>query len=314
MPRFNVSRAELRAILGGDSDDLASFVAKRGAPIILDGGLATSLELRGMPMKPPLWTSEALYSPEWSEVLHDIHRAYVVAGAEIITANSFRAGKSVLRHISDDDAAMTEVVNRAIKIARDAVDSVPGANALIAGSMAPVADCYRPDLIPPPELAWDHHRWQAQKLAAAGADLLLCETFNAVCEALIAVRAAVETGLPVWVSFVGQGGSTLAGDNFQETCRMMAVSGASAILLNCSTLETITAFLKAASANRRLPFGFYPNNEARSQTIASSTTDCCTTQVILHDDDVLARHVAALSQEYGASIIGGCCGTTPDYI
>ncbi|MBY4640945.1 homocysteine S-methyltransferase family protein [Gluconacetobacter entanii] len=304
----------LTTVIQGSSDDLSAFVANRGAPILLDGGLATSLESRGMPMKPPLWTSEALFTPRWRSALYDIHRDYVVAGADIITANTFRTGKLILSNIFSDDTEMSEVVNLAVKIAKKAVESVPRATALVAGSMAPVADCYRPDLVPSSEVAWEHHRWHARKLAAAGADILLCETFNSVSEALIAVQAGVDTGLPVWVSFVGQGNATLAGESFREVCDELVSSGAKAILLNCSTLETTVEFLRVANAHSHIPYGFYPNNEGRLSTIGSLVEGCCSEHGIVYTCDVLVRRVAELCRKYNVTIVGGCCGTTPRYI
>src|SRR6185436_730655 len=117
---------------------------------------------------------------------------------------------------------------RAVAIARAAVP----AGHRVAGSLAPLEDCYRPDLSPADPRA--EHRELARALAAAGVDLLLCETFPHVGEALIAVEEAVATGIATWVSFTaGPEANLLFPDDVARGAREAAARGAQAVLVNC---------------------------------------------------------------------------------
>src|SRR5262245_13933060 len=188
---------------------------------ILDGPMGTELAARGVPTPAPRWSAEAI--DRAPEVMAAIHREYAAAGATVHTANTFRTKR---RQIPD---RWDELARRAVAIARA---SVP-ARHRVAGSIAPLEDCYRPDLSPPdprPE-----HRELARALAGAGVDLLLCETFPHVGEALIAVEEAVQTGLPTWVAFTaGPDATLLTPREIEAGAREAVARGASAVLVNCT--------------------------------------------------------------------------------
>src|SRR5207248_6538413 len=157
------------------------------AMIVLDGATGTELGRRGVETRSRLFSAAALLSEEGVATLRAVHADYVSAGAQVITANTFRTNPRKA------GARWRELTELAVRVARES-------GARVAGSMAPVEDCYRPDLRPSPDVALLEHRELAQALAAAGCDLLLVETVVAADEGLVAVRAAVETGLPVWVA------------------------------------------------------------------------------------------------------------------
>ncbi|MGB5415925.1 MAG: homocysteine S-methyltransferase family protein, partial [Polyangiales bacterium] len=131
---------------------------------ILDGAIGTELASRGLTLEAPTWSARAIHQAP--KLLAEVHAAYVEAGATLHTANTFRTQP---RAFGDGwRLALTD----AVRIARDAV----GPGQTLLGSMAPVEDCYRPDLSPGKE-ARTEHRQVASALAGAGCDVLLCETF-----------------------------------------------------------------------------------------------------------------------------------------
>jgi S-methylmethionine-dependent homocysteine/selenocysteine methylase len=83
--------------------------------------------------------------------------------------------------------------------------ALPGRDIFVAGSLSPLEDCYRPDLVPDDAALAREHGAQARFLAEAGVDLILAETHNTIREAVAAVRAAKATGVPVFVSLVTDG-------------------------------------------------------------------------------------------------------------
>ena len=130
---------------------------------LLDGPLGSELAARGVSTSLPLWSAAALDSAP--EVVAAIHADYAAAGARVHTTNTFRTRPR------DAGERWELLARRAVRLARD---SVPAGHR-VAGSIAPLADCYRPDLSPTDSRP--EHRDLARLLAEEGVDLLLCETF-----------------------------------------------------------------------------------------------------------------------------------------
>src|SRR5690606_9564410 len=154
-----------------------------------------------------------------------LDHAYVAAGAEIVTADTCRTHRRSLA-AAGLAARAAELTALAVRLARAAAGQAAGSRPCwIAGSIAPLEDCYRPDLVPDDEALAREHAAQAEALAAAGADLLLVETMNTVREAHAATRAAAATGLPVWTSFVCDGaGRLLSGEPLAAALDAVAAS------------------------------------------------------------------------------------------
>jgi S-methylmethionine-dependent homocysteine/selenocysteine methylase len=270
-----------------------------GAPLVLDGATGTELERRGIACDAPLWSAHALLGD--TSVLAAIHRDYVRAGAEILTANSFRTQRRTLAHAGLGERA-GELTQRAVALARAAL----GREGFVAGSIAPLEDCWRPDLVPEDDALAREHAEHARHLAAAGADVLLVETMNTIREACAAARAAKATGLPVWVSFAcDDAAKLLSGERLDAALVAIATHGPDLVGVNCLPAPNIVATLAALGASGR-PFAVYANLGA---PVAG------TPGVRAHDASPAA--FAAHAQQWiagGARVVGGCCGTTPAHI
>jgi len=261
--------------------------------IVLDGATGTELARRGVDTRGTLFSAAALLSEQGIAALRAVHAAYVQAGAQVITANTFRTNPRKA------GGRWRELTGIAVRIARES-------GAKVAGSMAPVEDCYRPDLRPPPRIAEAEHRELARALAQAGCDLLLVETVVAADEGLAAVRAAAATGLPVWVGALAMpDGSMRSGDDLGAFFRDARSEGARAALINCVPPAGVDAGLDAAAASG-LPFGAYAHMGEVDPNAGWPVTP------VLSPKDYAARAAGWLGR--GASILGGCCGTTPAHI
>jgi len=252
--------------------------------------MGTLLIDEGIPCPAPGWSAHALR--DHPNAVCAIHGKYARAGADVHTANTFRTQPD---SIGEDWRTLTE---QAVGLTRSSV--TPGSK--IAGSIAPLADCYRPDLSPlHPE---ERHHKMASALAAAGVDLLLVETFPHVQEAIAACKAAVSTGLPVWVSFTaGYRGDLLSPAEIRAGADEAARHGAQAVLVNCipavMTLDYVQALHGVDAA-----VGAYANAGHISDALG------------LNDPSGPQRYADLAHQwiEAGASIVGGCCGTGPAHI
>ncbi len=258
---------------------------------LLDGPMGTELAARGVATPLPAWSAAALR--EAPDVVAAIHRDYAAAGAEIHTAATFRTrARSV-------GAGWEELARIAVRLAREAVPP----DARVAGSLAPLGDCYRPEETPPdprPE-----HRALARVLADAGADLILCETFPHVGEGLIAVEEAAATGLETWAAFTaGPEASLLTPQEIGRAACEAVRRGARAVLVNCvPAVKTLPFVERLAEAG--VPFGAYAN--------AGSPDDAIGWKPV----PFAAERYADLATswiEAGATIVGGCCGTGLEHI
>ncbi|WP_234023356.1 homocysteine S-methyltransferase family protein [Sorangium cellulosum] len=263
--------------------------------MILDGPLGTELAARGVATPAPLWSAAALVDARGCEAVRAIHREYTRAGATVHTANTFRTKR---RQAGD---AWAELAARAVALAREATS----AGHRVAGSIAPLEDCYRPDLSPTGARA--EHRELSRALAAAGVDLLLCETFPHVGEALVALEEAAATGVEAWVSFTpGPSADLLSPEDVGRAAREAASRGARAVLVNCAPATRTLEYVERLAASG-VPFGAYANAGAADEGLGWAGGQ----------DSASAARYAALARrwiEAGATIVGGCCGTGPAHI
>ena len=269
------------------------------APLVLDGATGTELERRGVECAAPLWSAHALLGD--TSALEEIHRDYVRAGAEILTANTFRTQRRTLAHAGLGDRA-GELTQRAVALARAAI----GRDGFVAGSMAPLEDCWRPDLVPGDDALASEHVEHAEDLARAGADLLLVETMNTIREACAAARAAQATGLPVWVSFACDDASKLlSGETLAAALAAVGALEPVLVGVNCLPAPHVGAALPVLEAARR-PFAVYANLGAPLAGASGARMhDATPAEFAAHAHTWIA---------HGARIIGGCCGTQPAHI
>ncbi len=260
--------------------------------ILLDGPLGTQLLARGVPTPIPLWSAWALeHQPE---AVRSIHADYAAAGATVHTANTFRTKR---RQLGPDWEPLARL---AVSICRQAVPS----DHRVAGSIAPLEDCYRPDLSPADPRS--EHRELALLLAEAGCDLLLCETFPHVGEALIAIEEAANTGVETWASFTaGPEADLLRPEQMADAARAAVDLGARAVLINCVPASATLPFIQALVAAVQVPIGAYANAGHAEELMGWSPSP--------QGPGLYLRH-ARTWREAGASILGSCCGTGPAHI
>ena len=202
--------------------------------MLLDGATGTELTRRGVDTGLPLWSANALLTDEGAHVLQQIHADYLAAGADIVTANTFRTHVRALAPSGNAHRAL-ELTQRAVEIARAAIAETPGEKPrFVAGSISTLEDCYRPDLVPPEDECRAEHSERVRHLISSGVDLLLLETFNMVREAVIAAKLATISGTPVIVSFVcNPAGHILSGETLTEAARQLLPLGVVALGVNC---------------------------------------------------------------------------------
>lgn len=276
-------------------------------PILLDGATGTELDRRGVDTGLPLWSARALL--EAPEVLKQIHLDYLNAGAEVLTSNTFRTHRRSLDN-AGIGAKAKELTILAVQIAKDAIQEHNhngGHSAWVAGSIAPLEDCYSPELVPPQEECLIEHAEMVANLVEGGADFLLVETMNTIREAESIVLAAKETGLPFAVSFVLRtDGNLFSGETIEQAVNTIAPYHPIMLGINCTPSTTITDSLIELQSHTHLPISGYGNIGHTDAIKGWENTE-----------DVSAVEYAMFAKEWeeiGLRMLGGCCGTSPAYI
>lgn len=263
--------------------------------LILDGAMGTLLQQRGLP---PGKLPE-LFCLTHGDVVCDIHRSYLEAGSQVIYTNTFGANRLKL---AGSGHSVAEVVSAAVKLARQAA----GHSALVALDIGPLGELLEPMGSLRFEDAYDLFREIAQAGADAGADLAVIETLTDLYEAKAALLAVKEnTALPAFVTMsFEQSGRTFTGCTIPSMARTLEGLGADAIGMNCSLGPDLMAPMLAELAQHtRLPVIAKPNAGLPDPVSGRHEMDPATfVQALL------------ACQEAGATIFGGCCGTSPDEI
>src|SRR5262245_52258132 len=228
-----------------------------GPPLLLDAAMGTELQRRDADTKLPLWSAAALLRDP--ELVWTIHSDEVSAGAEILTANTFRTHARSLAKAGLAERS-GELSARAVQLANQAA-AAPGREVFVAGSLSPLEDCYRPDLVPDDAALEREHGAQARFLAEAGVDLIIAETHNTIREAATALSAPKQTGLPVVLSLVTDGeGRLLSGESIAAAAHALRPLGPDVLGINCipaARLGGDLAILAAAAPG--LPLSAYGN-------------------------------------------------------
>jgi homocysteine S-methyltransferase len=280
--------------------------------LILDGAVATELQRHGVALTEPWMTSAPLLTTAGQDLLERVHRDYLAAGAQVITANTFRTNLRALVRCGVDESQAGRLVQRAVGIAREACAS-GGSTAAVAASIAPVEDCYQPGLVPAESALRAEHGWLARTAAAAGAQIGLAETMNSVLEARVAVASVAAAGLVPWVSFVcTDGGRLLSGEDVGYAARVVEDAGAQLVLVNCTAPGPLEEALDVLSSVASVPLGAYPNIEDRSAL--PEWTHVSGHVPVAQEPIEFAATVESWRKRYGLQVVGGCCGSTPEHI
>ena len=269
-------------------------------PVVTDGAWGTQLQARGLAIGefPDAWN---LTHPDR---VSEVARAYVHAGSQVILTNTFGANRIRLMENSLAERVV-EINQRGVEISRAAA----GGRAAVFASIGPSGKLILSGEVTAKELQTAFVE-QARALAQGGADALVVETMSDLQEAQLAVAAARTTGLPVVACMVFDSGKnrdrTMMGITPEHAARALSSAGADVMGANCGQgilgFEPICQRLRAATS---LPIWIKPN-AGLPQLVEGRT-------VYEGTPEAFADQVPALLAA-GASFIGGCCGTSPDFI
>jgi 5-methyltetrahydrofolate--homocysteine methyltransferase len=272
-------------------------------PLAADGAMGSSLIARGLPagMPPEAW----LLTPEGAAAVAAVHAEHAAAGAQIVLSATF--GASAVRLLEGPAAGRTEEICRAaVAIARAAVPP----DCLVAGDLGPTGALLAPYGDLEPAAARAAFAEQAGALAAAGADLLWVETMADLAEARAAVEGARDAApdVPIVATLTFERGRTLFGDRPEAAAAALAELGVAGIGANCGGgFDAVLEVLPGLAAGAPGLLVVAKANAGRPAVAADGTVTYPATPAD-------AAGYARRAVELGASIVGGCCGTTAGHV
>lgn len=268
--------------------------------VILDGATGSNLRKAGM----PVGSSSEEWVLKYPQILQELQKAYVDAGSDIVYAPTFAANRINLKNFGLSDKVV-ELNTQLVKIAKDGV----GGRAWVAGDLTTTGQPMEPGGTLTYDELYQAYREQIKVLADAGVDLLVAETMLGVEETMVALDAAQSVcDLPVMCSLsLEADGTARYGGNAIEAVTTLQEMGADAVGLNCSVgpdqLEAVITNMKQVA---KVPILAKPNAGMPQITDKGEAVY-----------DMTAEHFAYYTKklvEAGAGLVGGCCGTTPEYI
>lgn len=267
-----------------------------GRFLLFDGAMGTMLQKSGL----KLGELPENYNLQYPEIIFNIHKEYIDAGADIITTNTFGANRLKLK---DSKYTVEEVIRAGVRIARKAAG-----DKLVALDIGPIGQMMEPIGTLAFDEAYDIFKEQVIAGTAAGADIILIETLSDLYEAKAAILAAKENSqLPVICTMTfNSDHRTLTGTDTITMVQVLEGLGVDVLGLNCSLgPKELQPILDEVLKYVSVPVIIQPN--AGLPKIEDGRT------VYSLSSQDFAMEVRAMAQK-GASIFGGCCGTTPEYI
>ncbi len=273
---------------------------------ILDGGMGREIKKRLPHFDLNLWSASAFDG--YDDLIIEIHREFIAAGASVITTNNYAVVPSILEK-ADRLNQFERLTKRSGMIANIARETSP--NVQIAGSLPPLKSSYRPDLVPSKDKALPIYDQIATWLSPL-VDILLLESMSSIDEAKTAISIAETFDRPVWVAFIvddQQPTQLLSGEPVSDIVEALNKFSVDAILFNCCHASSITIALnelqfKGITGGYANAFNALPKNWHHGDPRGTDHTISPGTYTKHAEDWVQA----------GASIIGGCCEIGPNYI
>jgi len=272
---------------------------------LLDGAMGSEFIRRGEILPPHTWSADVnLTNPD---LLYGIHQEYVTAGVDYLTTNTFRTtprafqktGLSYKESYSTAKISMHNAVQMARKASNDSIK--------ILGSIAPLEDCYSPDLFPGADLATKEFSVITEWLADERIDIFLLETMNNILETKTCLDVVEKYKLPIWVSFnLLDSDHIQSGELLKDAIKMVNKFSVDCILLNCNPLNRTFGALETLARHCSGKWGIYPNLGVGEPSPDGIIKD--------YHSDAEFIDLTKNAVKLGATVVGGCCGSNPQHI
>jgi homocysteine S-methyltransferase len=270
--------------------------------------MGSELIRRGIELPKHIWSADA--NINFPQDVQQIHTSHVKAGSDYLTTNTFRTtpraydkAHKINKWTKNSFNLAQESLEKAVSLAKNAAIS----STSIIGSIAPLEDCYQPNLFPGKEVARSEFSLLGKWLTEAGVDILLLETMNSIIETEAALIALQKLNYPIWVSFVLKNQQQLlSGDLLLDALRLLNNFNVSMVLLNCNPLDRTIKTINNIVNNWHGSWGIYPNLGK-----GEPSPDGC---IVEYEPINKFVFVIRRAVDLGATVVGACCGSTANHI
>ena len=292
---------------------------------ILDGGTGSEIRKRGYDVPShieSIWSAQALIDNP--EVVEQIHYDYIHAGANYITINNYTLTQPILSRAKIKNK-LKELTLLSIELAHNAKKR-SGKDVKIIGSLPPLETSYRADLVINEKEMYENYK-EIASILKNNVDVIICETMSSSIEAKIALNAALETNTESWISWTLHGNRLNvlpSGETLENAFNELKAIEADAYLINCCGANFVTEGIKTLNNLTDKPIGGYANSVLVRVSKNTKVKDA--TYSMEKNPEQAQRSLSKNIDEWdysseakkwlknGASIIGGCCSTTPNHI
>ena len=286
--------------------------------ILLDGGVSTEIQKRGVSMDEDVWSGIAHRTHP--EITLQVHEDYIRSGSQVITANTYSTARHVLERINMGDQVRS-LNEEAVQLAMKARDNAANDEVWVAGSISSMAPFNNEEEVEVGESVESNYREIAEILAESGVDLLILEMMRETVNSILVIEAALSTGLPVWIGYsamMADDGKNVitwrwknvkskppTGD-FEELVKETVNLGVDAAgIMHSQVMDTEPA-LEVMNRHWHGPKLVYAET-GKLEKPDWNFKEICTPEKY---SEVLKNWVSS----HGVQIVGGCCGTGPEHI
>jgi S-methylmethionine-dependent homocysteine/selenocysteine methylase len=294
------------------SYDIVRQKLAKGDVVILDGGTGTDIQRRGAPMSAETWCADV--NATHGEIIEAVHRDYIAAGADVITANTFATSPLAFNYRKRDD----EVLSLDAAAMAHAKRAAAGMQVAIAGSISTqrpvIPGTDRSDLAAnwPRDVVKSLYRRKVENLKAHGADLLITEMMRDADYSVMASEAAIASGLPVWIGIAVEKrddgvltGFGRADQVYADFVKVLAGLKPDVMCIMHTAPNDVAEALDVLQQHWDGPVGIYPESGY------FKSPDWHFENVIPETEFVAFSRAW---RSHGATIFGGCCGIGPSHI
>ncbi len=272
---------------------------------ILDSAMGSELIKYGEILPEHIWSAKTnLTNPQ---LIYKIHKSHIHAGANYITTNTFRTTKRAFKKLGLSNNKATQLATESFNSALQMAHKASKGKVKILGSIAPLEDCYSPNLFPGKKIALREYEEIANLFSSTNIDCFLLETMTNITEIKSCLTILKNFNIPIWVSLnLLNQSEILSGESLTNTIKEVKKFPVDCILLNCNPLERTLKALMVLKKKWGKELGVYPNLGKGEPSIDGVINN-------YYSIDEFSNFIKKCFH-IGINYIGGCCGANTDHI
>ena len=286
--------------------------------ILLDGGVSTEIQKRGVPLDANVWSG--LTTKSHPDEVRQVHEDYIRAGSQVITANTYSTARHVLESINLGHKA--KMINlKSVQLAQQARDNAAEDEVWIAGSMSSMPPLTSSQEVVVGKHAEASYQELAESLANAGVDLIIAEMMRDIDNATMVIKAAISTGLPVWIgnsTMMAEDGIDVRSLRWKNTDNSTDSHDFATLVKTLSPLGGQAAGIMHTEVNNIGPALEILGKHWSGPKLAYAETGRLVSPDWQFEEicppKAYAKEIQGWINKHGVQIVGGCCGTGPEHI